>query len=552
MNESTASASLETEKLSFATKLAFGAGDMGPAMTANILVFYLLPFFTNVAGLPANLAGSILLWGKISDAVNDPLIGIASDRTRSRWGRRLPWMLYGIVPFGIIFFLQWIVPEFSSDRAVNNWFLFAYYILIGVLFNLAYTAVALPYQALTPELTHDYNERTSLNSFRFTFSIGASIFSLILAAFIFRAFPEDSMLQYLILGTVVTVFSVVPLLWCTLGVQEKGKKAILNPVQKKYLGGFLTILGSLSLVYGILPFPKPETAPLLTTILVISFGILLFTFGSNLILGKPEPSLNNPDFLPSQSNYQSTSNRPIFQQLKIAFSNRAFLYVIGIYLCSWLSIQLIGANLIYFVVYWMGRDNAISSLVAVSVQGTALLLLFGWKILSDRFGKQAVYFMGTGIWIIAQIGLFMLQPGQDALMYFLGFLAGFGVSVAYLIPWSMVPDVIELDELQTGQRREGIFYGFMVLLQKFGLAIALWLVGEALERSGFIETVAGQPAPVQPDSALLAIRIVIGPLPIVFLICGLILAYFYPITREVHAEIRLKLKQRQESGARVE
>ena len=546
MNQSNASTAPESEKLSFATKLAFGAGDMGPAMTANILVFYLLPFFTNVAGLPANLAGSILLWGKISDAINDPLIGIASDRTRTRWGRRLPWMLFGIIPFGIVFFLQWIVPEFSSDRAVNTWFLFAYYIAIGVLFNLAYTAVSLPYQALTPELTPDYNERTSLNSFRFTFSIGASIFSLILAAFIFQAFPEDPALQYLILGTVVTVFSIVPLLWCILGVQEKGKKTILNPAQKKYLGIFLTILGSSSFVYGILPLPKPE-AGLLTTILLIFFGILLVTFGSNLIVAKPEASLNQPRKIASELS-SNTENIPILQQLKIAFSNKAFLYVIGIYLCSWLSIQLIGANLIYFVVYWMGKDNAISSLVAVAVQGTALLLLFGWKILSDRYGKQAVYFMGTGVWIIAQIGLFTLQPGQDILMYCLGILAGFGVSVAYLIPWSMVPDVIELDELQTGQRREGIFYGFMVLLQKFGLAIALWLVGEALERSGFIETVAGQPAPIQPDSALLAIRIVIGPLPIVFLVCGLILAYFYPITREVHAEIRLKLKERQNNS----
>ncbi len=543
MNQSNSSANLATEKLSFATKLAYGAGDMGPAMTANILVFYLLPFFTNVAGLPANLAGSVLMLGKISDAINDPLIGIASDRTRSVWGRRLPWMLYGIIPFGIVFFLQWVVPEFSSDRAVNNWFLFAYYVLIGILFNVAYTAVTLPYQALTPELTHDYNERTSLNSFRFTFSIGASIFSLVLAAFIFRAFPEDSILQYLILGTVVTVFSIVPLFWCVLVVQEKGKKTILNPNQKKYLGIFLTILGSCALFYGILPFPKPEAA-LLTTILFIFFGILLIVFGTNLIIAKPEPSLNDPNSLVLESN-DSTPDLPILQQLKIAFSNKPFLYVIGIYLCSWLSVQLIGANLIYFVVYWMGKDNAISSLVAVAVQGTALLLLFGWKILSDRFGKQTVYFMGTSIWIIAQIGLFLLQPGQDGLMYFLAFLAGFGVSVAYLIPWSMVPDVIELDELQTGKRREGIFYGFMVLLQKFGLALALWLVGEALSRSGFIETVAGQPTPVQPDSALLAIRFVIGPLPIVFLVCGLILAYFYPITREVHAEIRLKLKQRQ-------
>ena len=82
----------------------------------------------------------------------------------------------------------------------------------------------------------------------------------------------------------------------------------------------------------------------------------------------------------------------------------------------------------------------------------------------------------------------------------------------------------------------------MVLLQKFGLALALFLVGQALEWSGFIGRLPGEPIPVQPDSALLAIRIAVAPLPTVVLIIGLVLAYFYPITKEVHADILEKLK----------
>ncbi|MBA3923059.1 MAG: MFS transporter, partial [Nostocaceae cyanobacterium] len=147
------------------------------------------------------------------------------------------------------------------------------------------------------------------------------------------------------------------------------------------------------------------------------------------------------------------------------------------------------------------------------------------------------------LWIIAQVGLFFLQPGQVGLMYVLGIMAGFGVSCAYLIPWSMMPDVIELDELQTGQRREGIFYGFMVFVQKIGLAIALFLVLKALDFAGYISS-SGASAPIQPASALLAIRLAIGPLPTVCLIFGLILAYFYPITREAHAETLLKLQEK--------
>ena len=93
-----------TQKLSFSTKLAYGAGDLGPAITANVLVFFLMFFFTNVAGLAAGTASNILLIGKVWDAVNDPIVGVLSDRTSHPWGRRYPWMVYGAIPFGIFFF----------------------------------------------------------------------------------------------------------------------------------------------------------------------------------------------------------------------------------------------------------------------------------------------------------------------------------------------------------------------------------------------------------------------------------------------------------------
>jgi GPH family glycoside/pentoside/hexuronide:cation symporter len=200
----------------------------------------------------------------------------------------------------------------------------------------------------------------------------------------------------------------------------------------------------------------------------------------------------------------------------------------------------------YFVVYCMRLKQSDVPTVMIAVQGTALLTLFFWSHLSKKLGKKVVYFLGISLWIIAASGLYYLQPGQLSLLYLMAVMAGFGVSTAYLIPWSMIPDVIELDELQTGQRREGVFYGLMVLLQKFGLAFGLFLVGNTLQAYGFKETVAAQTGLVtQPDSALLVIRLAISPLSTICLIGGLVLTYFYPITRDMHAEIMLKLKQRQ-------
>lgn len=453
-----------TNKLSLSTKLAFGAGDLGTAITANILVFFLLYFFTSVAKLPAGMAGSILMIGKIWDAINDPIIGVLSDRTKHPWGRRYPWMIFGAIPLGISFFLQWLVP---TD---NQWALFWYYVVIGLIFNSAYTAVNLPYTALTPELTQDYDERTSLNSFRFTFSIGGSILSLLLAQVIFGLFKDDPGKQYLVLGGVCAILAVLPIYWCFFGTR-------------------------------------------------------------NHVLNVPN------------SEEDTSASLPIKEQLQIAFSNRPFLYVIGIYLCSWLAVQLTASIIPYFVVNCMNMPSSAFIQVSLAVQSTALIMLFVWSALSERYGKKVVYYLGMSLWIVAQAGLFFLQPDQVSLMYLLAIMAGFGVSTAYLVPWSMLPDVIELDELQTGQRREGVFYAFMILLQKVGLAVALFFVGQALQAAGFIETAAGQVVQ-QPASALLAIRFAIGPLPTIALIGGLVLAYFYPITREVHQEILLKLRER--------
>lgn len=469
------------EPLSFATKLAYGAGDMGPAMTANLLAFFLMFFFTNVAGMNPALAGSVLMIGKIFDAINDPIVGVMSDRTKSKWGRRLPWMLYGGIPFGLIFFLQWVVPQFSPDPNVNQWWLFAYYVAIGIIFNIFYTIVNLPYTALTPEVTQDYNERTNLNTFRFFFSIGGSILSLIVAQLIFAAFQTEAAgactgntTQYSVLGLVTAIMSTLPLYWCVFGV----KKRVLNAERQRIAA---------------------------------------------------QTSLEEP--------------LPIGQQIKIALNNRPFQFVIGIYFCSWLAVQMTASIIPYYVINYMKLSETQFTQAMLAVQGTALAMLFVWERVSKRYGKKAVYFMGNGFWIIAQFGLYLIKPDQVGLMYVLAVMAGFGVSVAYLVPWSMVPDVIEWDELETGQRREGVFYAFMVLLQKFGLALGLFLLGQGLALAGFKEK-TGCVIPDQPQSAIDAIRLAIGPIPTVILILGIILAYFYPITQAKHQAILLQLAER--------
>jgi GPH family glycoside/pentoside/hexuronide:cation symporter len=476
---------LTATKLTFNEKLAYGAGDLGTSITTNILSFFLLFFFTNVAGLDPALAGLVLLIGKIWDAINDPVVGVLSDRTKSKIGRRLPWMIYAAIPFGLSFLAQWLVP--STDKMVLFW----YYVIVGIVFNTFFTAVNLPYTALTPEITQDYNERTSLNTFRFTFSIGGSILSLIIAQVIFDFFKDPARqvgtcntggMQYIVLGAICAIISSLSIYWCVFGIK---KRAIASDRHRLH--------------------------------------------NEALEADNPETDNSEPSF---------------FEQLKIVFNNRPFLFVIGIYFCSWLALQITASIIPYFVINWMKLGEKDFTTVMIGVQGTALAMLPVWSAVSQRFGKKAAYFMGSGIWIIAQAGLFFLQEGQVVLLYILAIMAGCGISTAYLIPWSMIPDVTDLDELETGHRREGIFYAFMVLLQKFGLAAGLFLLGQGLAWAKFQESVPCQAPPLQPDSALFAIRFAIGPLPTIALIIGLGLAYFYPITREAHAEILMRLAEK--------
>jgi GPH family glycoside/pentoside/hexuronide:cation symporter len=461
----------EFGKLTVFNKLAYGVGTTGISMTGNILAFFVMYFFTDVAGLPAYLAGSLLLIGKVTDAVSDVVIGWWSDRTRSPWGRRYPWIIFGAIPFCLSFALLWVIPEW------NQWVLFTYYALMAMAYNIAYTAVYLPYVALTPELTQDYNERTSLNSFRFTFAIGSSLLVLVLAQGIFSLVP-DPREQFFVLGLMTVAIALIAFYICVQGTWTRVMKI---EAQR--------------------PVVEHHTALSLS------------------------------------------------RQIRTLVRNRPFLLVMGIYLCSWLSAQLTAVIMPYFVVSWMGLTSAAFTQFALAVQGTALLMLFVWSAVSRRVGKRTVYMMGISLWIVAQAGLFFIGPGQMALMIGLGVVAGFGVSTAYLVPWSMLPDVIDLDELRTGKRREGVFYACMIMLQKVGIALGLFLVGYALTWAGYIESGPGEPTPIQPDSALLVIRLVIGPLGTLILLAGLGLVYFYPITQDLHAQIRQRLVNRHQRDA---
>ena len=154
-------------------RLAYGAGELGPAMAGSTIIFFQLVFLTDVAGMDPGLAGSVLLVARIWDAINDPLIGWLSDHTKTPWGRRLPWMVVSALPFSAFFIMFWLVPEFAGPEM--RWSAFAYYLVVAILFSTFSTALALPHASLTAELSRDYDERSRLTAYRMAFSLAGSV-----------------------------------------------------------------------------------------------------------------------------------------------------------------------------------------------------------------------------------------------------------------------------------------------------------------------------------------------------------------------------------------
>ena len=154
------------QKISTKAKIGFGAGEFSSSIFFTLTSFWLMNFLTDEVRLSAALAGTALLIGKIWDAVIDPLIGYVSDRTKSRWGRRRPYLLFFAIPFGLAFVMMFRNPGIETQTGKFIWVMLTY-----IFFCTVYSFTNIPYNALLPEMTSDYNERTNISGYKQLFAV---------------------------------------------------------------------------------------------------------------------------------------------------------------------------------------------------------------------------------------------------------------------------------------------------------------------------------------------------------------------------------------------
>ena len=201
-------------KLPTRTKVFYGIGDLGNAVVNSAIQFFLMKFYTDGALILPALAGNALLIGKIWDAINDPLFGWLTDKTKSRFGKRRVFMIFGAIPLAIAVALLWYVP------AANRIWTFVWIALTFMLFDTVWTLTNVPYYALTSELTDDYDERSSLTTYRMVMAVPAYLLGAAITPAIVGLFALQRT-GYAFIGILYGVISAVVLLVSAAGFRER-------------------------------------------------------------------------------------------------------------------------------------------------------------------------------------------------------------------------------------------------------------------------------------------------------------------------------------------
>lgn len=459
-------------------KLAYGFGDVAFGLAVSSVGFWLMIYLTDVAGLGAFLAGIAVMVGRAWDAVTDPVMGWVTDNTRSRWGKRRPYLLFGAIPYALAFFSLWVIPDFESQSSI-----FWYVTIALIVFNTALTVVFVPYTSLTAAITDDYDERTAITGYRMFCSQTAFLIGAAIPSFLVLYVTTDA-----------------------------GK-------------AYLDSLG-LNSLFGSWAGTERQGYFMMATIFAVIMTMAIWvTFA-----GCRERFV--------AENKSTNSNRNPFGYLLAVLSqlkeSRPFRLSVGIMLFTSCAATLIAVMFPYFIQYSLMLKTHQTKIITL-LFAVAIVMVPVWVLLTKKLGKAESYQLGMSLYAGLLCYLPFAKQGDPTTAYILAACAGVCHSAALMIPWAIIPDVVEYDELQNNERREGLFYGGTTFSYKLATALAVFISGIFLETIGYVPNVP------QAAETVDGINILIGPVPACILLIGIIMSVRYPITSKMHKEILAKI-----------
>ncbi|MFH1094262.1 MAG: MFS transporter [Candidatus Omnitrophota bacterium] len=475
MSEGKHIATAPKDRVSVSQKLVYGIGGLvnnllGAAVGCMAIVLNL--------GLGMNpvTVGMLMSIPRIWDAVTDPVMGYISDNTKSRWGRRRPYIFWGAISSGIIFALMW---QLRSGCTQN--FYFWYFLIASLGFYVAYTVYATPWVALGYEMTPDYHERTRLMGFsnwigQFAWVI-APWFWKIMNFKYFSSNVEGARALAIMVGAFVCVAGILPAIFCRekQGYQKKdnGKKSV-------------EIVGVLK-----------HTAK-------------------------------------------------FFKGFAITLRSMSFLKLCGATLLVFNGFMAVSAFSSYVIIYYIfkGDQNAGSTYMgwfgsASSIATFCVIPFITW--VSTKIGKKNAFILSTTISIVGYaMKWFCYDPDAPWKLLIPAPLIAFGLGGLFTLMGAMIADVCDVDELETGERREGVFGGIYWWMVKLGMALAFAISGYLLNATGFNVELAGN----QTVNTLLMLRVFDISVPVITSLLAVIIISTFDVTEEKAYQVRLELEKR--------
>jgi GPH family glycoside/pentoside/hexuronide:cation symporter len=467
------------DRISFPKKMVYGMG----AFVNNLLaaaIGGMIVILNLGLGMNPALVGLLGAIPRFTDALIDPLMGYISDNTRSRWGRRRPYIFAGAILSGITYVILWHLPAGRSET-----FYAAYFLGFSILFYMAYTVFAAPWVALGYELTPDYHERTRL--------MGVQNFI--------------GQLAYVISPWFLWIMTHKP--W----------------------------------------FPDPATGArgLAIAIAIVTMGIgvlpaILLRERFQHIAEAEQPKGTGETGLQVIRRNLVTFGKGFATTLRsgpyLRLCAATFLVFNGFIMIS--SFQ------VYVIIYYVFGGNQelgakyagyAGTLGAISTFG--VIFIVTW--LGTRIGKRRAFFVSTGISIVGYIlKWFCYSPTHPLLVLVPVPLMAFGLGGLFTLMGSMIADVVDVDELETRQRREGIFGAIYWWVVKLGMAAALAGGGFLLNATGFKVSLAGQ----QAASTITLMRLCDAAVPAIASAIAIWVFASYPITEQRAHEVRQELERR--------
>lgn len=468
------------DRISFPRKLAYGTGALANNLLGAAIGMMSIVLVTGLKMNPA-VVGALMAIPRLTDALTDPMMGYISDHTRSKWGRRKPYIFCGAIVSGVVFAFLWQLPEGHSQS-----FYFWYFLGGSILFYFGYTLFATPWVAMGYELTPDYNERTRLMGV--TNFMGQ--FAWVAVPWFYAIMQNETLFENpvagarglaIAIGVFVAIVGIVPALLC----KERFEAEPLDPVSNggspgSFWGGLRkNMIGfgkEFLITIRFLPFLKLCGA----TFLVFNGFMLVSSFSS---------------------------------------------YVIIYYVFA--GNQDKGAE----YMGWFGTVSSISTF--------CVIFFVTW--ISTKIGKRRTFFLATGVSIVGYgLKWFCYTPDNPNLLLLPAPLIAFGLGGLFTLMGSMVADVCDLDEIETGERREGMFGSIFWWVVKLGMALALALSGLLLNVTGFDVALEG----AQAERTLLLMRVFDIAIPMITSGIAIWIIATYRLTEEKAQEVRSELERR--------